>query len=86
MHTPLRSAKPARRVLGIAAAVALLTPQAAFTQQPPIDLELARAYFRDAERLSRLDGGELWGVELYGPLLFAEPASRFVVGNMADSA
>ncbi len=86
MYCGSRSSKRARQVLGIAVVVTLLTPQAALAQQPPIELELARAYFRDAERLSDQDGGELWGVELYGPLLFAEPASRFVVGNVADSA
>jgi hypothetical protein len=86
MPSLLAPSKRIRHSLGLAAAIALLAPHLGFAQQQPIDLEQARAYFRDAERLSDRDGGQLWGVGLYGPLLFAEPASRFVVGNMADSA
>ena len=49
-----------------------------------IDLSLARSYFDEAAAISDLDGGELWGRPLYGPMLFADPATRMVVANEAD--
>ncbi|HLK13241.1 MAG TPA: hypothetical protein VKT78_00420 [Fimbriimonadaceae bacterium] len=55
-------------------------------QSPPaaIDTDLAARYFRQAERLSDVDGGRLWGVRLYGPMLFADSRTRSVVGNQPD--
>jgi hypothetical protein len=67
------------------AVLAISTTGVALAQEPAIDLEHARAYFAEAERLSDEDGGELWGVELYGPLLFIEPATRFVAANLSAS-
>lgn len=55
-------------------------------QASPIETEAAAAYFEEARRLSGEDGGSLWGVELYGPLLFVDAPTRTVVGNMPDSA
>ena len=49
-----------------------------------IDLSLARAYFDEAAAISDLDGGELWGRPLYGPMIFADPGTRMVVANEAD--
>ena len=68
---------------GFLAAFAMLSPVLSLAQEPAIDLEHARAYFAEAERLSDLDGGELWGLELYGPLLFVDPATRYVVANLS---
>lgn len=45
----------------------------------------ARAAFDQAASLGRQDGGRLWGVELYGPLLFVDPGTRQAVTNMADA-
>jgi len=69
----------------VLSAVALLAPTPSVAQEPAIDVEHARAYFREAERLSDTDGGQLWGVELYGPLLFVDPATRTVVANLSAS-
>jgi hypothetical protein len=66
-------------VLGIAAA------RPAGYQSPAIDEALARQYFDEAQAISRKDDGELWGIPLYGPMLFADPATRAVVGNQADA-
>jgi hypothetical protein len=49
-----------------------------------IDPERAARYFEEAEAISRGDGGRLWGVQLYGPMLFADPATRSVVANQPD--
>lgn len=53
-------------------------------QQEPIDLDAAQQYFAEAKAASDRDSGFLWGVRLYGPMLFADPQSRFVVANQAD--
>jgi hypothetical protein len=49
-----------------------------------IDRKQAADCFALAERLSRADGGKLWGVELYGPMIFVDPATREAVANQVD--
>ncbi len=49
-----------------------------------IDASLAGQYFQDARAISDRDAGRLWGVRLYGPMLFVDPASRDIVANQAD--
>ena len=66
---------------------ALLVPligAAARAQETPIDPAEARRAFDAAENASDLDGGALWGTELYGPLFLVDPGSRSVVANRAD--
>ena len=53
-------------------------------QQSPIDTQLAKAYFQDAQAASDRDHGRLWGVELYGPMLFMDPETHAVVANQSD--
>ncbi|UCF39671.1 MAG: hypothetical protein JSW43_07940 [Gemmatimonadota bacterium] len=60
------------------------TPAAA--QSPAIDPSLAARYFREAEQLSAADGGHLWGIVLYGPMLFADRGTRELAANTADDA
>lgn len=50
----------------------------------PIDLAQARRAFEEARAGSDLDAGRLWGVRLYGPMIFVDPQSRFVVANEGD--
>lgn len=57
---------------------------AAKAQQTPTDPRLAKAYFHDAEVASDHDHGNLWGKELYGPLLFIDPGTHSVVANQPD--
>jgi len=57
---------------------------AARAQQTPIDTELAKAYFRDAQVASDRDHGSLWGQELYGRLLFIDPETHAIVANQPD--
>jgi len=49
-----------------------------------IDLETARQYFREAQAVCDRDNGQLWGVQLFGPLLLVHPESRLVVSNLPD--
>jgi len=54
-------------------------------EDPPIPLAAARAAFEEAREASDADGGHRWGVRLYGPTLFVDPATRFVVANRNDA-
>ncbi|MHC4991124.1 MAG: hypothetical protein ACYTGC_09105, partial [Planctomycetota bacterium] len=80
MSTPIPRRWPMLSVVTLAA----LLLAAAAGAQTPIDLERARAHFEQARRLSEADGGRLWGVELDGPMLFADRATRTVVANRPD--
>jgi hypothetical protein len=77
--TPMRSTVGCLALLAVAA-----TPLAA--QAPAIDTALAARYFEQVEQLSDGDGGLLWGVELYGPLMFVDRGTRTLVANVADDA
>ena len=46
-----------------------------------IDLEKAKAYFKEAEELSIRDGGKLWGMTLMGPMVFVDRMSGEGVAN-----
>lgn len=69
-------------VLVVLTAVAI--SNASHVQDSRINLALAGKYFKEAESASSRDGGRLWGIPLYGPMLFADPDTRFVVANQAD--
>jgi len=53
-------------------------------QDEPIPFERAREAFAEAQGASDADGGALWGRALWGPMLFADRATRVVVANRAD--
>ncbi len=46
---------------------------------PAIPYEVAKRVFDQAHLASDEDGGKLWGVPLYGPLVFADPKTRTYV-------
>lgn len=50
-----------------------------------IDASIAKKYFAEAKVLSDADGGMLWGIPLYGPMIFADPHTRQAVGNQPDA-
>ncbi len=50
--------------------------------QAPIDHDRAAALFAEARAL---EGANPWAGPLYGPLLFVEPGTRYVVANEADA-
>jgi hypothetical protein len=56
------------------------------TQDTPIDLALAHQYFAELAAGSARDNAALWGIPLYGPMFFVDPATRFMVANEPDSA
>jgi hypothetical protein len=73
----------ARRVLVIVATTLLIATSAPVADEP-IDRASAVRYFQEAEQLSRKDGGALWGVTLYGPMMFVHPETREIVANQGD--
>ena len=54
-------------------------------EEYPINLEKAYLYFKEARELSAKDDGKLWGIKLYGPMMFVDSQTRFIVTNEADS-
>ena len=69
----------------LAALFAYAWPGAAAAQSAGIDPAMAAQYFEDAKLLSDADGGRLWGVKLYGPMFFVDPATNEVAANQADA-
>ena len=53
-------------------------------QGQPVDTALAEQYFQEARSICDKDGGKLWGVSLYGPMLLVDPATRMIVANQGD--
>src|SRR3954451_11564956 len=72
------------RRLAVACFIVVLCGWAA-AQERPIDLQKAERYFAEAKAASDRDAGALWGVRLYGPMMFADPQTRMVVANRADA-
>lgn len=64
----------------------ILLTVSSHAQTPSIDVSQAQQAFDEAKALSARDGGKLWGKPLYGPMLFADPETRRVVANQADSS
>ncbi len=77
---------PIRRHLPNVLCTVSLVSASAFAgdDRAEIDASLAGRYFQDARAISDRDAGRLWGVRLYGPMLFVDPASRAIVANQAD--
>jgi hypothetical protein len=49
------------------------------------DIKQSLEFFGEAKNLSELDNGNLWGIKLYGPMLFVNPATRFIIANEPDN-
>ncbi|HLN55075.1 MAG TPA: hypothetical protein VK207_03725 [Bacteroidales bacterium] len=47
--------------------------------------EKASQYFNSIKELCNRDGGQLWGENLYGPLMFVDRTSRRIISNMPDT-
>lgn len=46
--------------------------------------EKAIGYFKNIEEICNRDSGNLWGTNLYGPLMFVDRASRKIIANEPD--
>lgn len=56
----------------------------AAAQSSTIDTKLAAQYFQQLQQTSDRDGGKMWGLPLYGPIMFVDPRSGNIVANQAD--
>jgi len=61
------------------AASLLVSVTGAAAQSGGIDTKLAAQYFRQLKETSDRDGGKMWGVPLYGPIMFVDPRTGNVV-------
>ncbi|MCP4634601.1 MAG: hypothetical protein GY855_16860 [candidate division Zixibacteria bacterium] len=64
--------------------VIILTAVLGIASDDTIDESLAYQYFQEASVLSKIDNGRLWGVELYGPMMFVDPDNRTIAANYPD--
>jgi hypothetical protein len=46
---------------------------------------LAKSYFGEVASLCALDSGKLWGINLYGPIMLANPENRQIIANQQDN-
>ena len=69
-------------LLAFASVLALVICAAA--QSSSIDTKLAAQYFQQLKQTSDRDGGKMWGLPLYGPIMFVDPRSGNIVANQAD--
>jgi hypothetical protein len=74
--------KPLHAVAGLV--VAVLVAAGAHSSPPVLDPAAATAMFAEAEAVSERDGGALWGMALYGPMIFVDRASRKIIANRPD--
>lgn len=54
------------------------------TLPTPAEIAKAKAVFADAQNVSAREGGNLWGIPLYGRMLLVIPATRAVIANKPD--
>lgn len=53
-------------------------------EAPGLNAALAAKYFQEAKAICDRDGGKMWGVRLYGSMVFVEPDTREAVANRPD--
>ena len=74
-----------KRTLLIFLFLSLFNLNVILPQNNPSDIKQALEYFSEAKALSELDSGKLWGIKLYGPMLFVNPETRFIIANEPDN-
>ena len=84
-----RNGSPARhwRVLAASFLIAISIASPVLAQAPApatIDLKLAQEYFTEMKSVSDSDAGGLWGLRLYGPMMFVDPRTHQLVANRVD--
>jgi hypothetical protein len=62
---------------------ALLMTQAV-NAEPVLNAETARTVFSEAKAVSDNDGGALWGMPLFGPMMLVDPDTRTLIASEPD--
>ncbi len=87
MGCPNMNARTCRHIRNAICSVSLLSVSTLTAGEgAQIDTALARQYFQEARAICDLDAGRMWGVGLYGPMLFVDPGSRAIAANQADQS
>ncbi len=73
-----------RMISGCVLALVLLSVAAWAQASPPFDAPHAKAYFDEARQVSDKEGGKLWGMTLYGPIVFVDLDSGTMIANQQD--
>jgi hypothetical protein len=47
--------------------------------------EKAKWYFGEIEAACKMDNGKIWGINLYGPIMFIDRPTRKIIANMPDN-
>jgi hypothetical protein len=82
VHPEVRSISYLWAIVAVAFLISTAAPVLSQEAEPTIGHELADSYFEEARSL---DAANPWPGTLYGPLMFVDPATRYVVANRADS-
>jgi hypothetical protein len=63
----------------------LVASHLTMAQDYPIDLNKTAQYFKEIREICNLDNGNLWGENLWAPILLIDNESRFIVANQLDT-
>jgi hypothetical protein len=80
-----KEAKMAKKALLIFLFPLLFNANIVLSQDNSVEINQALEYFREAQSLSENDNGNLWGIQLYGPMFFVNPETRFIIANQSDN-
>jgi hypothetical protein len=80
-----KGTKMAKKILLIFLFPLLFNPNVVLSQDNSVEINQALEYFRETQSLSEKDNGSLWGIQLYGPMFFVNPETRFIIANEPDN-
>ncbi len=63
----------------------LVSPLCILAQDYPVDTDKIKGYFDDLKEICDRDNGNLWGENLWAPILVIDTESRFIVANQPDN-
>jgi hypothetical protein len=78
-----------RVIIGLFSSIMFLTafsacPKSVAAQTAPFGSSLAKTYFLEAEGACDRDGGRTWRLQICGPILFVDSATRRLIANRPD--
>jgi hypothetical protein len=69
----------------LTAVLLLALPLFILAQDYPVDIDKIKGYFDRLKEICDRDNGNLWGENLWAPVLVIDEGSRFIVANQPDS-
>lgn len=80
----MRRVIPKALQIAFGVCVAMMLAQSAYCAPPKLDAASASTLFAEAKTVSDKDGGALWGVKLYGPMMLVDSDTKQIVANEPD--